>query len=71
MLKLTLLPGEYLTIGEGIVVQLAQSENGRAELAVQAPREVPILRGEVLERSGGQRPACLDQPKKKRLSRSQ
>ncbi len=65
MLKLTLLPGEYLTIGGGIVVQLSQAESGRAELAVHAPREVPILRGEVLERGGGQRPGCLEAPRKR------
>lgn len=28
-------------------------------LAVQAQRELPILRGEVLERVGGRRPDCV------------
>ena len=59
MLKLTLLPEEYLTISESIVVQLTRVAGGRAEIAVQAPRQFPIVRGAVLEKNGGQRPACL------------
>lgn len=61
MLKLSLTPGEYLTIGDDIVVQLYRSEGGRAYLAVQAPRDVPILRGAVAERNGGTRPQGLTQ----------
>lgn len=59
MLKLSLAQGEYLTIGEDIVVQLYRSEGGRAYLAVRAPREVPVLRGTVSERSGAARPEGL------------
>ena len=66
MLKLTLLPEEYLTLNGSIVIQLKRVAGGRAELAVDAPREVPIVRGAVLERQGGQRPACLDAPSGKR-----
>ena len=66
MLKLTLLPDEYLTVNGDIVVQLLRVAGGRADVAVEAPREMPIVRGAVLERSGGQRPACLaPSPKKK------
>lgn len=65
MLKLTLLPDDYLTIGGDIVVQLMRAGGGKADVAVQAPREVPVLRGAVLERQGGQRPACLAPPAKK------
>ena len=59
MLKLTLLPEEYLTINDSVVIQLKRVAGGRADLAIDAPREFPILRGTVLERSGGQRPGCL------------
>ena len=62
MLKLTLLPDEYLVIGDNTVVQLARIAGGRADLAIDAPRTVPIVRGAVLEREGGQRPACLAPP---------
>ena len=61
MLKLSLTPGEYLTIGEDIVVQVYRSEGGRSYLAVDAPREIPIVRGAVREREGGLRPARLAQ----------
>ena len=59
MLQLTLAPGEYFTVNGDIVVQVHRVEGGRVHVAVEAPREVPILRGAVLERRGGQRPACL------------
>ena len=59
MLKLTLFPEEYLTISDSIVIQVMRVAGGRADVAVHAPREVPIIRGAVLERNGGQRPACL------------
>lgn len=62
MLKLSLLPEEYLTIGGGTVIQLSRVAGGRAYLAIEADRSVPIVRGEVLERQGGQRPACLAPP---------
>ncbi len=66
MLKLAMLPGDYLTINGDIVVQLARVAGGRADVAIHARREVPIVRGEVLERQGGQRPACLASPAKKK-----
>ena len=66
MLKLSLLPEEYLTINQDIVVQLTRITGGRANLAIHAGREVPIVRGAVLERQGGERPACLQPPSGKK-----
>lgn len=62
MLKLSLLPEEYLTINDDIVIQLSRVAGGRAYLAINADRSVPIIRGEVLERQGGERPPCLAPP---------
>ena len=59
MLCLNLNVGEYLTIGEDVVVQLDRITGDRCKLVVEAPREVPILRGEVLARNGGKRPDCV------------
>ncbi len=59
MLCLNLTPGEYMTIGENVVVQLDRISGDRCRLMIDAPREIPVLRGEVLERSGGERPACV------------
>ena len=54
MLSLQMKSGEYLTIGENIAVQVFQAGSS-FRVSVQAPREIPILRGEVRERT---RKAC-------------
>jgi len=59
MLSLSLLPGEYLTIGDNVVVQVDRLAGDRCKLVIHAPREIPILRGAVLERGGGKRPGCV------------
>ncbi len=59
MLCLSLLPGEYLTIGNEVVVQYHQPTGERCRLTFHAPKEIPILRGTVLEREGGARPDCV------------
>ena len=67
MLCLTLAPGEYLTIGSDVVVQFDRSHGDGCKLIINAPREVPVLRGEVLERGGGKRPECIcDAPRWRR-----
>ena len=66
MLKLTLNQDEYLTIGDGIVVQLTDVGGRHAELTIYADRDIPIVRGEVLERQGGRRPGCLERPSRKK-----
>jgi len=67
MLSLALTPGEYLTIGDNVVVQLHTITGDRCKVTVTAPREIPILRGEVLERDGGRRPDCVfDGPRRHR-----
>lgn len=63
MLRLTLTPGDYFTINGNIVVQLHRLEGERSLVAVEAPKEMRIVRGAVLEREGGERPGCLtDRP---------
>ena len=57
MLSLQLKSGEYLTIGDDIVVQVFD-QGGAIRVAVKAPRELSILRGEVHERDG-ERPGGL------------
>ncbi len=52
MLCLSLLPGEYLTIGEDVVLQYDRTTGDRCRIVVNAPREIPIVRGAVLEREG-------------------
>ena len=59
MLCLALKQGEYMTIGGDVVIQLDRIAGDRCKLVVQAPREVPVVRGAVLERAGKERPECV------------
>lgn len=58
MLTLRLKPGEYLVIGEDIAVQVFEKKRNYLEVAVEAPREVPVLRGEIYEQQNA-RPSFL------------
>lgn len=62
MLCLMMKEGEYLTIGEDIVVQVFPDSKSRARLAIKAPRDITILRGDLLEKSGAKRPDGLVGP---------
>ena len=59
MLFLQLKTGEYMTIGDNVVVQLSDASSSHCKLMIEAPREVPVVRGELLERAGGSRPECV------------
>lgn len=58
MLCISMKVGEYFTVGDNTVVQFDDLVGERARMMVTAPREVPILRGELVERSG-KRPDCV------------
>ena len=66
MLILQRKEGESLLIGEEIELTVLAVEAGRVRLAIQAPREAPVPPGAALERQGGQRPACLEPPAKRK-----
>ncbi len=51
MLVLGRKPGEYVIIGKDIVVKVVKSLEGDLRLAIDAPKNVNILRGEVYERN--------------------
>lgn len=42
-------PGEYVMIGENIKVKVVKSESGDLRLAIEAPKDVTITRGEIYE----------------------
>ena len=42
-------PGEYVVIGGNIKVKVVKSEDGDIRLAIDAPRDVRIVRGEIYE----------------------
>ncbi len=59
MLCITMRKGDYFTIGEDVVIQFDHLAGNRIHLNITAPKELTILRGDVLERGGGERPACV------------
>lgn len=68
MLSLGRNPGEYLVIGEDIIIQVVSME-GDLRLSIDAPRDVSIVRGEVYEKSHD-KPACLSGKKGRRDRRA-
>ncbi|NIS07120.1 MAG: carbon storage regulator CsrA [Gammaproteobacteria bacterium] len=50
MLILTRKIGEEIVIGENILVKVLGVRSGQVKIGVQAPRELPVHRQEVLER---------------------
>ncbi len=51
MLVLTRKPGESLRIGSGVKVTLVSCGSGQARIAIDAPREVSILREELYQKT--------------------
>ena len=62
MLFLLMKEGEYLTIGEEIVIQAFPDSKTRVRVGIKAPKDMRILRGEVRERGGAERPEGLVGP---------
>ena len=50
MLVLGRKPGEYVVIDNKIFVKVEKTEDGHLRLAIDAPKEIPIVRGEVYEK---------------------
>ena len=51
--------GEYVTIGEDVVVQVFRESGPQVRISIKAPKEIPIVRGAVLEQAGKKRPGGL------------
>jgi len=49
MLVLSRKAGEQLVIGTNIIVTLTEIGAGKVKIGIQAPKDVPILRGELAE----------------------
>lgn len=58
MLNLNLKEGEYLTIGDDIVVQTFPY-GSQTQVLIDAPREMTILRGKLRERGGEEKPGAV------------
>ena len=54
MLVLSRKPGQEVTIGGNVTIRvLENSRGGRVRLGIEAPRDVPIARGEIAPDSTG------------------
>ncbi|TVY08424.1 carbon storage regulator [Paenibacillus cremeus] len=42
-------PGEYVVINENIIVKVVKSDEGHLRLAIDAPKHISIVRGELVE----------------------
>ena len=49
MLVLGRKPGEYVMIGKDIMVKVIKSDDGDLRLAIDAPKNLNIIRGEIYE----------------------
>ncbi|OCT16378.1 carbon storage regulator [Paenibacillus pectinilyticus] len=49
MLVLGRRPGEYVLIDNNIMVKVVKSDEGHLRLAIDAPKHITIVRGELLE----------------------
>lgn len=49
MLVLTRRPGESIRIGEDITVTVTELSGDKVKLSIDAPREISVLRSELLE----------------------
>ncbi len=65
MLSLGRNPGEYLVINGNIVIQVV-SVDGDLRLAIDAPKDISIVRGEIYEKRHPM-PQCLKRLKEKSM----
>ena len=49
MLVLGRKPGEFVMIDNNIMVKVIKSDEGHLRLAIEAPKHISIVRGELLE----------------------
>lgn len=49
LLVLGRMPGEYIVIDKRIIVKVIKSDSGNLRLAIEAPEDVQIVRGEIFE----------------------
>lgn len=52
-LTLTRKVGESIQVGDDVVVELASVADGKARIAITAPRSVTVLRSELMESRNG------------------
>ncbi|HWP95347.1 MAG TPA: carbon storage regulator [Syntrophomonadaceae bacterium] len=59
MLVLGRRPGEYVVINDNIIVKVVKDDKSGLRLAIDAPKDIKIVRGEILERERRQQENLL------------
>ena len=49
MLILNRKPGQTIHIGQGVILRVLSITATQVEIGIEAPKEVPVLRGELLD----------------------
>ncbi len=60
MLILRRRAGEALIVGGNIKITVLDTSDGAVRLAIEAPREIPVLRGELLQAANANRDAASE-----------
>jgi carbon storage regulator len=68
MLVLSRKLGEKIFIGENICITVVDIDRGKIRLGIEAPRDVPIYRQELLPLAGQPRPDTNNPPPKVAIS---
>lgn len=65
MLVLTRKTGQSFVIGHNVVVTVNKTSRGRVRLSIDAPQQITIQRGEIVEPAGMSHRPCgiVDKPK--------
>lgn len=58
---------ESLTIGEDIKVTVLTADDGKVRLAIEAPKDIPVLRSELLSAMNENRDAAQEQSEPQEL----
>ena len=58
MLALSVQEGDYITIGDDIVIQIYAQKGKLTRIAIDAPREMPVVRSKLVEEHGAT-PECM------------
>ena len=61
MLILQRKPGETLRIGENITVSIVAIDGGRVRIAIDAPKDITILRSELIETIAANQESVVEQ----------
>ncbi len=67
MLVLTRKPGQQIMIGDSIIVNVVEVQGDNVRIAIEAPKEIKIFRGEIYKAIMEENKKAAQQPQKLEL----